>query len=156
MGAMRVKAEKEEQPMKILLAVDGSQNALKAVDRLISHASRLRKSPWVELVHVHRPLPDFPNMDVVVGRDDIDRYYAEEGDACLGPAKQKLEKAGVRYQSKLLIGPVPETLVEHAEREGCEMIFMGTHGRSGLGNALLGSVAAKVIQLARVPVTVAH
>ena len=142
--------------MKIMLAVDGSDHALKAVDRLISHASRLRKSPWVELVHVHRPLPDLPNRELVVSGAEVKRYYAEEGDACLRPAKEKLDKAGLRYHSKLLVGPVPETLVEHAEREGCDMIFMGTHGRSGVTNALLGSVAAKVIRLSPVPVTVAH
>lgn len=156
MAAMRIENENEEQPMKILLAVDGSQHALKAVDRLIGHACRLRKSPWVELVHVHLPLPKFHNMDRVIGKDEIQRYYAEEGDACLAEAKAKLQKAGLRYDSKLLVGPIAEALVEHAEREGCDMIFMGTRGRSSVASALLGSVAARVLQLSPVPVTVAR
>jgi nucleotide-binding universal stress UspA family protein len=139
-----------------MLAVDGSENALKAVDRLISHAARLRKSPWIELVHVHRPLPDMVNMDRVIGHKEVMRYYEEEGDVCLQPAKQKLDKAGLRYHAKLLIGSVPETLVEHAKAEGCEMIFVGSRGRSPMANALLGSVAAKVIELSPIPVTVAH
>ena len=53
--------------MKILLAVDGSKHSLKAAKYLARHARSYRKRPQVELVYVQRPLPDLPNMRMVVG-----------------------------------------------------------------------------------------
>lgn len=45
-------------------------------------------------------------------------------------------------------------IVEVAQQQGCDLIFMGSHGRSGWGQLLLGSVTNKVLQHARIPVLV--
>jgi nucleotide-binding universal stress UspA family protein len=45
-----------------------------------------------------------------------------------------------------------EEIVKVAQEERADMIVMGTHGRSGLNRALLGSVAERVIRLAPCPV----
>jgi nucleotide-binding universal stress UspA family protein len=45
-------------------------------------------------------------------------------------------------------------IVETAQRENCSMIFIGSHGRSGLSRVFLGSVAIKTLTLAHVPVIV--
>ena len=138
--------------MKILLAVDGSKNSLDAVDCLIEHADWYREKPAVELVTVHLPVPRLPRMGLVVGKQQIERYYQDEGAALLAKAKKKLDTAGITYQTRILIGPIAQTIVQHAKTQRCDMIFIGTRGMTAAANMLLGSVATKVLHLSRVPV----
>ena len=68
-------------------------------------------------------------------------------------AKALLDAAGIAYEAKVLVGPVAQTIADYAAEQGCDSIVMGTHGRGGLAELFLGSVAAKVIHLTRLPVT---
>jgi len=138
--------------MKILLAVDGSRNSLDAVDCLIDHADWYRQRPAVELLTVHLPVPKLPRMGLAVSKSQIDRYYREEGDATLSAARKKLDRAGIAYSPRILVGPVAETIVKHAKDTRCDLIYIGTRGMSELGKALVGSTAAKVLHLSAVPV----
>jgi nucleotide-binding universal stress UspA family protein len=131
--------------MRILLAVDGSKYALDAVDSLIQHADWYREKPAVELVTVHLPVPKLPRMGLVVGKNQIRRYYEEEGEALLRAAKKKLD-------AQILVGQPGETIVAHAKRMRCDLILVGSQGRSAARNLLVGSVATRVLQLATVPV----
>lgn len=141
--------------MKILLAVDGSKPSLAAVQSLIAHADWYRDAPTVELVTVHLPVPRLPGMSKFVSQAQIRQYYEDEGAARLGAAKKLLERAGVPFQARVLVGPVAETIVAHAKERRCDMIFVGTRGMGAAGNMLLGSTATKVLQLASMPVLVA-
>jgi nucleotide-binding universal stress UspA family protein len=138
--------------MKILLAVDGSRYALDAVDSLIQHADWYREKPAVELVTVHLPVPKLPRMGLVVGKNQIKRYYEEEGEALLRAAKKKLDAAGIAYSAQILVGQPGETIVAHARRTRCDLILVGSQGRSAARNLLVGSVATRVLQLAMMPV----
>lgn len=138
--------------MKILLAVDGSKYSLDAVDSLIEHAGWYREKPQVELLTVHLPVPKLPRMGLVVGKNQIQRYYQEEGEAALAAAKKKLDAAGIVYNASILVGPIAETIVAHAKKANCDQIFIGTHGRTATGKLLLGSTAAKVTHIATIPV----
>ena len=55
-----------------------------------------------------------------------------------------------------LVGPVAETIVDHARKSDCDMIFMGTRGMTALSNMVMGSVATKVLHLAHIPVVLIH
>jgi nucleotide-binding universal stress UspA family protein len=138
--------------MKILLAVDGSKNSLDAVQLLIEHASWFTERPQIELVTVHLPVPKLPRMSAVVGKKQIERYYEEEGEARLAAAKKKLDAARMPYRPRILVGPVAETLVRHAEDQRCDLICIGSRGMTEMGKALLGSTAAKVLHISGVPV----
>ena len=138
--------------MKILLAVDGSKYALDAVDCLIEHADWYREKPMVELVTVHLPVPRLPRMGMVVGKNQIQRYYEEEGEAALATAKKKLDAARIEYQASVLVGQVADMIVQHASKARCELIFMGNRGRTAAANMLLGSTATKVLHISKTPV----
>lgn len=138
--------------MKILLAVDGSKTSLDAVDCVIEHANWYREKPTVELVTVHAPVPKLPRMGLVVGKNQIQRYYQEEGEASLAMAKKKLELSGIAYKANILVGPVAETIVQQASKSRCDLIVVGTHGRTEAGNMLLGSTATKVLHISKTPV----
>src|SRR2546429_1540983 len=80
-----------------------------------------------------------------------DLYYQEEGEARLAPAKKKLDAAGIKYNARVLVGPIAETIVKQAKESGCDLIYIGTRGMSA-ASALLGSTANKVLNLSAVPV----
>jgi nucleotide-binding universal stress UspA family protein len=134
--------------MKILVAVDGSKPSLKAVQLLIDHADWYRSRPEVELVTIHLPVPTVRHLN----KAQVEKYYAEEGEAMLAPAKKKLDAAGVAYEARVLVGPVAETLVKHAKDKRCDVIYIGTRGMTAMGAALLGSTATKVLNISETPV----
>ena len=138
--------------MRILIAVDGSKNSLAAVDCLVGHASWYREKPEVELVTVHLPVPKLPRMGMAVGKGQIDKYYQEEGEARFAGAKKRLDKAGIAYKPRILVGQIAESIVKHARDKRCDLIYVGTRGMSELGKALVGSTATKVIHISEIPV----
>ena len=134
--------------MKILLAVDGSKDSVNAVNCLVDHAGWYRDAPRVELVTVHLPVPKVGHIN----KGQLERYYREEGEAALAAAKRKLDAARVPYNAHVLVGPVAESIVRHAKDKRCDIIYVGTRGRSAVGKAVLGSTAAKVLQISDIPV----
>lgn len=62
--------------------------------------------------------------------------------------------AGIEFELVTLEGPVADTIIASAQRQGSPMIVIGTNGRSDLARMLLGSVAAALIERAHVPVAV--
>jgi len=139
--------------MKILVTVDGSAHALNAVRFVAEHAGWYQEKPAVELVFVHAPLPHLPRMGLVVSNEQVQRYYQEEGATCLAGAKRLLDAAKLVYAEHILVGPVAESIVQHANTTACDQIVMATRGMGAAANLLLGSVATRVLQLAAVPVT---
>lgn len=142
--------------MKILLAVDGSKPALEAAKLLVEHADWYREKPEVELVTVHLPVPRLGNMGAAVSKAQIERYYREEGEQNLAAAKKLLDRAGLDYQARVLVGPIAETIAKHAKSSRCDLIMIGSHGRTAIADALIGSTAAKVLHIADVPVLLAR
>ena len=134
--------------MKILIAVDGSKPSLKALQLLIEHSDWYREPPEVELITVHLPVPAVGR----VPKSQLERYYVEEGEAKLAPAKKKLDAARVPYKAHVLVGPVAESIVKHAKDKRCHLIYIGTRGMSELGAAFIGSTATKVLHISDTPV----
>ena len=63
--------------MKILLPVDGSDCALRAVDHLIEHVSWFREAPEIHLLHVQPPIPVGRAL-AHVGKETLHQHYMEE------------------------------------------------------------------------------
>jgi nucleotide-binding universal stress UspA family protein len=143
--------------LKILLAVDGSKSAIHATQKLIESAGWFKEPLEIELVTVHLPLPQVGGFaGSVVGQDSVDKYYSEEGGKALAPARKLLDAAGIHYVPHILVGEIAQSLVTHAEKTGCRMIYMGTRGMGAMANLMVGSVATKVLHLCTVPVVLVH
>ena len=140
--------------MKILLAIDGSDASQRALASLIGHVQWFRDKPEVHLLHVHLPVPVGLAVHHV-SKEALDRYYREEGEAVLAEARPLLDQAGLMVTQHIHVGHPAEVIVRLAEEIGCELICLGTHGRGAVAGALLGSVAGKVLHLARMPVLLA-
>lgn len=72
----------------------------------------------------------------------------------LNDAAETVRSAGLDFELVTLEGPPAETIVAAAQRHGSSMIVIGTHGRKNAARLFLGSVAAAVLERARIPVMV--
>jgi len=126
--------------------VDGSAHSLDAVKCLVDHADWYREKPQVELVTVHRPVPKLPSMGAAVGKEQIERYYQEEGEQALAEAKKLLERAGLPYEPRILVGDPADVIIKHAKQSRADLICVGTPTK------WIGSTANKVMNLSEVPV----
>lgn len=143
--------------VKILLAADGSESAVRATRKLVENAAAYKEPPQVELVTVHLPIPHVGGFSgVVVSHEMVEQYYREECEKALAPSKQVLDQARIRYTPHSLVGDIAKCIVEHADKTGCDMIYMGTRGMTAMSNMLVGSIATKVLHLAHIPVVLIH
>lgn len=85
--------------------------------------------------------------------------YNELEVAARADARKRLDRllararqSGVRATTQIIHGPAYARIVATARRERADVIVMGTHGRTGLARAFLGSVAGRVIATASCPV----
>lgn len=139
--------------MKVLVAIDGSDTALRALQYVIDHAGMFGKSPDVILVNVHLPIPS-GRAKTVLGADVVAQYYKDEAEAAVAPARALLAATTCNVTERLLIGQPAEQILNTATTLGCDMIVMGTRGNSALSNLFLGSVATRVITGSTLPVLV--
>jgi nucleotide-binding universal stress UspA family protein len=137
---------------RILVAIDGSETARRALDFAVMQA---RLAPVAEL-HVLNAQPTLSNYtaaEIYVTAERIQQVATERARAILDAAAERLANAGCSYQLEQTEGDPAETIARRAAELGCESITMGTHGLTSLGILFLGSVAQKVVHHASVPVT---
>jgi len=132
--------------MKILLPVDGSACAQRAVDLFLARRNEWRTMPELHLLHVHPPIP-IGMVQAHIGHDTLQRHYREESEAEMQAARQCLDAAGVAYSTHIHVGQPAEVIARLAGELDCDQVLMGTHGRGAMGTLMLGSVAAKVVHL---------
>jgi nucleotide-binding universal stress UspA family protein len=64
----------------------------------------------------------------------------------------RLKRDGVVIKIEVLFGSVADSLADYTETNGIKLIIIATHGRSGIGRWVRGSVAERVLRFSRVPV----
>jgi nucleotide-binding universal stress UspA family protein len=123
-------------------------------------AVELAKSHRAQLivVHVLSMLPVIPDAYVAPNVwDDLERGQRTTAERQLRGLVARAKAAGARASGVLIdIGVTHEQIVRFARARRADLIVMGTHGRSGLTRALLGSVASRVLATAKCPVLTVH
>jgi nucleotide-binding universal stress UspA family protein len=84
--------------------------------------------------------------------DEMLAHIRTDAQRRLGRLVAQARKKGVRTKGLLLEGIAHEGIVRAARSTRSDLIVLGTHGRTGLGRMLLGSVAARVVTLTPCPV----
>lgn len=123
----------------ILVPLDGSVLAESVLTRAVELAKDGARLILVRAAEAHTlPIADAAEAQVkVVG----------EAEEYLAGVKARLEKAGVaRVETSVWYGPPADTIVEAARFRNADLIVMSSHGRSGLGRLVLGSVAESVLR----------
>lgn len=143
----------------IMVSSDGSELAEIGVD----HGLKLAKlhGSKVTAVTVTEPMGGTfafaddlwaPGEAETCAYDDAQCRIAER---VLGPIREKAQAMGVPIETVHVPWRlVARALVETADKIGCSLIVMSSHGRTGMGRAMLGSQTAEVMAAARMPVLV--
>jgi len=138
--------------MKILVAVDGSKNALQAVKYAAKLAKLVRSaSNSVTLISVHDDA-GLSHAKSLVGKEAVADYLRELSDKELKPARKLLDAAGVKHDMAIRTGHVAAEIVAFAQAGKFDLIALGSKGRSAFADLLIGSVAQRVLSTAKQPV----
>ncbi|WP_053843774.1 universal stress protein [Paracidovorax avenae] len=137
--------------MKILLAVDGSAYTKKMLAYLATHDELLAGGTHdVTAITVQSPLP--PRARAALGKDVVEKYYADEAEKVIGPVAKFLARHGITARRLVKTGPVGETIAKAADAGKFDLLVMGSHGHGALGQLVMGSVSTQVLASSRVPV----
>jgi len=143
----------EEKAMhKLLMPVDGSDASLRAVERLAVIRGWYREPIQIHVLNVQHTL--HKDVSQFVSAEDMKGYFHDESLKETAEVRARLDEAGIDYQFHAVIGELAaETIAHFAREQGMDQILMCTHGRSAMGELMLGSVAKAVLQHTDIPVT---
>ena len=142
----------------ILVPTDGSEFSERAVQRAVAFAKEI----GAEITAFYAK-PDFSAMGyygegflAVAKLDESDDSYAEAyARKVLGFVENLCKDAGVKCQTVgVTCALVYEGIIDAATKGNCDLIFMASHGRSGIKALLLGSETSKVLTYSKIPVLV--
>lgn len=133
----------------ILLAVDGSDHALRATEI----AAELARSMKAELrvVVAYEPIPPYlgePNLQSAINA------RLKDAEEILQKAEGVMGKVPVKVQTDILEGNPAEAIIEVAKTWECDVIVMGSRGLGRLAGMVLGSTSQKVVSHAPCPVLI--
>jgi len=142
---------------KILIPTDGSRLATAAAYAAIELARQLAAetvgifvAPEYQYpVYVEMIPPDFPS------EEEYKASMCKAGEAYLEEIRHAAADAGLKFSGVTVFSETTaQPIVATAEEHHCDLIFMGSHGRSGWRQLLLGSVTSKVLAICQIPVLV--
>jgi YjbE family integral membrane protein len=136
---------------RVLLPVDASANSLQAVEHIIArHAAGAQLE--VHLLHVRVPFSRY--IARFVSRRDHQAYHQQEAERALAPARDMLNRAGIRHTDHVEFGEKAETIREVAGRLQVSQIVMGTARKNSLTRVIEDSVTSRVLEVVEVPVEI--
>ncbi len=143
------------QLLRVVVPLDGS----KLAEQALAHARELASKLDLE-IHliraVSQPTPAYMGPDAIDYYYDLDEILTREAAAYMASVAQQLEKEKFRVTVRVFHGFPAANIVDYAAAIGQSIICITTHGRTGIGRALLGSVADKVLQESESPVVMAR
>ncbi len=135
---------------KIMIPVDDSPSALRALAYLIKKIQGGRETAELHLVNVQFPLHG--GVSTFVSASQIKQLHHEDGEKALAGACALLEAAGIPHHTHVFVGEPAEVLARYANEQGIDEIVMGTRGQNQISTMLLGSVSLKLLHLSKAPV----
>lgn len=132
----------------IVLAADGSENALRAT----KHAAALAKlgNGKIEIVYV----ADFKKAKYEVLHAESNEALEYERRQKVRPVEEMLLAENVPYEVKILHGEPGPTIVDYVNQCEADLVVLGSRGLNSLQEMVLGSVSHKVVKRVKAPVLV--
>jgi len=133
---------------RILVPLDGSMLAEAAIDAALDLGRDTR--PKLMLVRA-------TEAHALPGADPTDEQVAvvHEAEQYLAAVAERLAKRGVKdVDTSVWYGPAAASIIEATKLKKADLIVMSTHGRSGLGRLILGSVTESVLHGTTAPICI--
>lgn len=142
----------------ILIPTDGSDTATVAVDHAVGLAERY--GARLHALYV----VDIDAVNFSLGTEQVDRIRQgnfgemtelnEKADEATGAVVDAAAPHDVTVHEEVRVGAPHEVIAGYADNNDIDLVVMGSHGRSGVRRALLGSVTERVLRSTHVPVMV--
>ncbi len=138
---------------KILVPLDGSDLAEQALPAAVALARQSHGEILLMRVPVFETMvvPAFGGYGVMYPEQSLDHSRAEARDY-LKTQQKAIDTPGITLRALIVDGDVASAILDVGRAEAVEAIVMSTHGRSGLGRLIYGSVAEAVLRAAIAPV----
>nr|WP_225741308.1 universal stress protein [Halorussus halophilus] len=134
---------------RILVPTDGSTET----ERAVAHAAALAAAHDAELHAVYvLNSASYAGFPMEGSWDGVGDTLRREGDAALERVEAIAADHGVEVTTHVEEGSPSKRIVTCTEREDCDLVVMGCHGRGGIDRLLLGSVSEGVVRDSSVPV----
>jgi len=138
---------------KILVPLDGSDMA----EAVLQPVRELADCMGADVIALRVVVPiamDYAAMrGDIVWQKQLEQSMMTEADTYVHRIADRLKSQGLKATSALKYElAVADTILAYADQNGVDLIAMSTHGRSGIGRWLIGSVADRVVHGARIPV----
>ena len=137
---------------KILVATDGSEASLEAA-RLADRYAEKGMADEIHLVTVGTDFADGKLGVTLPSFDDLNSYQIKQGEKILEDTAKVITHAEKLVQ-KSLLGSAATVICDYADKNGCDLVIMGSHGSGQIKGLLLGSVSTRVLHYCNVPVTI--
>ncbi len=142
---------------RILVATDGSDLSIKAVNSAIELAAAL----GAELVALY-VVPNYPTSyfegGISISPAEVsitEKKWADDGQAIVDSIKSTAESKKVAFKGVTVTSDlVSESILRTAKKHHCDLIVMASHGRKGIQRVLLGSETQQVLTHSTIPVLV--
>lgn len=141
----------------ILIPTDGSRTAAKAIQAGVALAKEMGAK--VTGYHSQEPVPVHIYGEGYVADNamiaEFERRAGEYAQRCVAEIGDAAKAAGVPFEPLVVKSPLPyQGILDAAERQKCDAIFIASHGHRGLKRLVLGSVTNSVLTHSAIPVLV--
>ena len=143
---------------KILAATDGSKSATQSLRYAVDFAKKIGAELIVltvidKSVFIRQSVPSSPRSNKLV--EPIEDYMKRVAESYLQKAAKICEKNGVPSRTLVRTGHPVEEIIREAKRSKADLIILGSHGKSAITAAVVGSVTFGVInRVKKMPILV--
>ncbi|UQZ33454.1 universal stress protein [Paenibacillus sp. PK3_47] len=134
---------------RIVLAVDGSENSLRATKEAVKLVS-LAPDCQIDVISVADMSKSKNEILHAQSREELELKRRQK----LVPVEEILKQGNALYKLQILHGEPGPTIIEYANKEKVEMVIIGSRGLNALQEMVLGSVSHKVVKRVNCPVMV--
>ena len=139
----------------ILIPTDGSELSANAIDNGIKFAKEVGAAVTGLNVVPNLHMLDYQLQILEETRQSLNEATKARAVAILDVLAKAAKAVEVDCKTEVVVSDQPyKAIIETAEKRGCDLILMASHGRRGVGGVILGSVTHKVLTHSDIPVLV--
>ncbi|PSL28799.1 nucleotide-binding universal stress UspA family protein [Planomicrobium soli] len=134
---------------KILVAADGSEHSIRAAREAVRMA---KTNPDAVITLLYVIDYEKARSEILHGQSNDEVHF--ERRKHLLPLEEIFRSEGVAFETKTLHGTPGPTIVQHANENGYDVVFIGSRGLNSFQEMVLGSVSHKVAKRVHAPVII--